>query len=130
MPNSSIPFAASSAPIILRCCRTMTPDAPRVVIQSTEYNIASASESTAPSNKYAPAQSAASMPCSTASIHPVTPVSSVEAMIMLGSRPASSLDQHIGTYQREADHHYADCVNDQCQRDQKQAPHPIGGPDC
>src|SRR5262249_46779911 len=35
-PKRSIPFTASRAPIIRQCCCSVSPDAPRVLIESTE----------------------------------------------------------------------------------------------
>ena len=35
-PNSSIPLTASRAPIICQCCCSFNPDAPRVLMESTE----------------------------------------------------------------------------------------------
>src|SRR5262249_50613697 len=35
-PTSSIPLTASRAPIIRQCCSSASPDAPRVLIESTE----------------------------------------------------------------------------------------------
>ncbi|MGB9216837.1 MAG: hypothetical protein WCC42_16635, partial [Pseudolabrys sp.] len=52
-PNSSIPSTASSAPIICQDRGSVSPDAPRVLIESSEKNKASVSESRAPSHKYA-----------------------------------------------------------------------------
>jgi hypothetical protein len=49
MPNNSTPLAASSAPIIFQLLSSFNPEAPRVVIESTEYSMASAGVSTAPS---------------------------------------------------------------------------------
>src|SRR5262247_4342387 len=55
-PNSSIPATASSGPIICQGRWSISPDAPRVLIESSEKSKASMGESRAPSHKYAPAQ--------------------------------------------------------------------------
>ena len=52
-PNSSIPSTASSAPIICQGRCSVSPDAPRVLIESSEKNKASVNEPRAPSHKYA-----------------------------------------------------------------------------
>jgi hypothetical protein len=52
-PNSSIPSTASSAPIKFQGRCSVSPDAPRVLIESNEKNKASMGESRAPSHKYA-----------------------------------------------------------------------------
>jgi hypothetical protein len=49
MPNVSMPPAASSASINRQCRASISPDAPRVVIESSEYSTASGSEATVPS---------------------------------------------------------------------------------
>ena len=55
-PNRSIPLTASRAPINCQCRCSVSPDAPRVLIESMEKSKASRGESRAPSHKYAAAQ--------------------------------------------------------------------------
>ena len=64
-PNSSIPLTASRAPINYQCRCSVSPAAPPVLIESTEKRKASNGESRAPSHKYAAAQIAHSIPCTT-----------------------------------------------------------------
>src|SRR5262249_41580159 len=73
IPNSSIPLTASRAPIICQGRCSVSPDAPRVDIASTEESKASMGESRAPSHKYAAAQIPHSIPCGTANSSPITP---------------------------------------------------------
>ena len=51
MPNSSSPLTDSSAPIIFQCGCSCRPDAPRAVMESTEYSIASPGVLTAPTSR-------------------------------------------------------------------------------
>ena len=50
-PNNSIPLTASRAPINCQCRCSVSPDAPRVLIESMEKSKASRGESRAPSHK-------------------------------------------------------------------------------
>jgi hypothetical protein len=71
MPNSSMPSADSNAPVSRHSLARRSSEAPRVVIELTEYNTASAHDPIAPIDKYVIAQTAASVACRMASIAPV-----------------------------------------------------------
>src|SRR5215470_14962061 len=80
-PNSSIPSTASRAPISRQCRCSVSPDAPRVLIESTEKSKASIGESRAPSHKYAAAQIPHSIPCRMANSSPITTIKKIRIAI-------------------------------------------------
>jgi len=69
-PNSSIPSTASRAPINCQCSCSVSPDEPRVLIESAEKRKAPKGESRAPSHKDAVAQIPHSIPCTAANYSP------------------------------------------------------------
>src|SRR5215475_7928310 len=80
-PNRSIPSTASKAPIICHGRCSVSPDAPRVLIESRENSKASMGESRAPSHKYAAAQIPDSIPCNAAKSSPITAVRQIRITI-------------------------------------------------
>ena len=82
IPNSSIPLTDSRAPINCQCRCSVSPDAPRVLIESMEKSKASVGESRAPSHKYATAQIPHSITSTTANSSPITPT----IQVMIGIR--------------------------------------------
>src|SRR5262249_15936228 len=90
-PNSSIPSTASRAPITCQCRSSVSPDAPRVLIESREKSKASLGESRAPSQKYAAAQIPHSIPCTRANSSPIPPIIQIRIAIRFDtSRPSLS----------------------------------------
>jgi hypothetical protein len=71
MPNSSIAVGGFQCATSRHSGSSFSPEAPRVVIEATEYNMAPLVEPIAPNHRYAEPQMAASM----AKTHPMAPTS-------------------------------------------------------